>query len=153
MAIFGGIRGDILERLLTNIPVVAVRQGDFFFHEHDRAESMFVLERGKAAALKNWDGHEYLLREMGPGACFGEMSLIDLGPRSAAVLALEDCSALELANSVLYEIFLEDAEQFALIYMNIARELSRRLRDADHRWFQAKVEAVPLGEGYQFTPG
>jgi CRP-like cAMP-binding protein len=152
MAIFGGVRGEILEQLMRKTPTVAVAKGRYFFHEQDRAESMFVLETGKAAVLKHWDGQDYLLREIGPGACFGEMALIDLEPRSAAVLALENCTALEVVNSVLYETFLEDAEQFALIYMNIARELSRRLRDADNRWFKASFSGVPTGERSLFTP-
>jgi hypothetical protein len=40
--------------------------------------------------------------------------------------------------------------QLALIYMNMGREVSRRLREADERLFQAKVEALLIGEDYLF---
>jgi CRP-like cAMP-binding protein len=142
MPIFGAIRSDILQHLLAKTATVTVTKGNYFFHEEEQAESMFLLERGRVAVIKAWKGHNYLLRELEPGACFGEMSLIDLRPRSATVQALEDCAALELTNSALYEICLEDAEQFALVYMNIARELSRRLRAADGRWFQSLVDST-----------
>ena len=53
MPIFGGIRADILQFLLGLCPVVAVTMEQFFFREHDQADSMFVLETGKAAVLKS----------------------------------------------------------------------------------------------------
>ena len=54
MPIFGGIRADILQFLLGLCPVVPVAMDQFFFREHDQADSMFVLETGKAAVLKSW---------------------------------------------------------------------------------------------------
>jgi CRP/FNR family cyclic AMP-dependent transcriptional regulator len=150
MPVFGGIREDILKFLLELSPIVSVPQGQFFFHQGDRADSMFVLERGKVAILKSWKGREYLLHYRQTGDCFGEMALIDLCPRSASVLAVEDCSAIEVSSTTLYRIYEKDLEQLALIYMNMGREVSRRLREADERLFQAKVEALILGEGYVF---
>jgi CRP-like cAMP-binding protein len=94
---------------------------------------MYVLESGRAAVVKEWQGRELLLRELGPGDCFGEMALIDLSPRSASVQALEDCSAFEIFAASLHQLYQRDLEQFALIQMNMARELSRRLRATDER--------------------
>ena len=54
MPVFGGIRADILQFLLTLCPVVFVSANDFFFREHDEADSMFVLEAGKVDVLKSW---------------------------------------------------------------------------------------------------
>ncbi len=153
MPLFGAIRDDIVEHLLARADTVKVSKGNYFFHENDQAESMFLLEQGKVAIIKAWKGRNYLLRELEPGACFGEMSLIDLRPRSATVQALQDCAALELTSSALHEIFLEDAEQFALIYMNIARELSRRLRGADDRCFQALAEGTRLNSSACYSAG
>jgi CRP-like cAMP-binding protein len=68
------------------------------------------------------------------------MALIDLLPRSASVVALEDCAALRLTSAQLYRAHQADAEQFAVICMNIARELSRRLRAADERLFEIGLE-------------
>jgi CRP/FNR family cyclic AMP-dependent transcriptional regulator len=150
MPVFGGICEDILKFLLELSPLVSVPQSQFFFHQGDRADSMFVLERGKVAILKTWQGREYLLQHRHAGDCFGEMALIDLCPRSASVLAVEDCAAIEVSSTTLYRIYEKDLEQLALIYMNMGREVSRRLREADERLFQAKVEAVLIGEDYTF---
>jgi len=41
----------------------------------------------------------------------------------------------------LYRLFERDAAQFAMIQMNLAREMSRRLRDADEQLFRATMGA------------
>jgi CRP/FNR family transcriptional regulator, cyclic AMP receptor protein len=61
MPIFGGIRAEVLQFLLGLCPVVRVLTNEFFFREHDQADSMFVLETGKVAVLKSCRGQEYVL--------------------------------------------------------------------------------------------
>jgi len=141
MPIFGGIRADVLDFLLERSATSTVPSGQYFFREDDKAQSMFVLEAGRVAVLKSWQGEEHLLAELGPGDCFGEMALMDLYPRSASVLALEACTALELSADSFFQVYKKDLEQFALIQMNLGREVSRRLRLADERLFQIKMGA------------
>lgn len=140
MPIFGGIRNEILAFLLDRSPVVSVRKNDFFFREGDPARSMFVLETGRAAILKLWRGEQRLLRNIERGDCFGEMALMDMMSRSASVVAIEDCTAIELSAGSLYELYEKDLEQFTLIQMNMGREVSRRLRETDDRLFGAMME-------------
>jgi CRP-like cAMP-binding protein len=139
MPIFGAIREDALQFLLEQAREVVVRAGDYFFRENDEATSMFVLEHGRAVVLKGWQGHDTELHRLGAGDCFGEMALMDLFPRSASVFAVEDCRAIELAAADLLRLFERDAEQFALIQMNIGREVCRRLRATDERLFRATL--------------
>ncbi len=148
--IFGGIRPDILQFILAVSPQVAVPKGKFFFHEHDSANSMFVLEQGKVAILKTWKGREYLLHNLHIGDCFGEMSLIDLQPRSASVLATEDSVGIEISSAILSQVYEKSLEQLAMIYMNMGREVSRRLRETDESIFQSRIEAVVIGNEYIF---
>lgn len=85
-----------------------------------------------------------LVRLLEPGDCFGEMALIDLYPRSASIMALEDCAAIEISTSALHTLYERYLEQSALLHMNIARELSRRLRQSDQALFRcARGEAAP----------
>src|SRR5688572_7149546 len=131
MPTFGGIREDILQFILEVSISVAVPKGQFFFRQGDAANTMFVLEQGKVAILKTWNGHDYLLHELKAGDCFGEMALIDLLPRSASVLAVEDSIAIEISSTTLGQVYEKDLEQLAMIYMNLGREVSRRLRETD----------------------
>lgn len=136
MPIFGGITRRVLQTILAHAPLRRLRKGEYFFREGDPANSMFVLERGQVVVLKRWQGRNYRLRILRDGDCFGEMALMDLSPRSASVKAVDACIALELSINCLYSIYRDDLEQFTLIQMNMGREVSRRLREADDRAFQ-----------------
>lgn len=147
MPIFGGVRADALASLLEVSSTVRVAKDEFFFHEGDKAESMFVLESGAVAILKGLGGQQYRLGQLRQGDCFGEMALLDLFPRCASILALEPCTAIDLSTGSFLRMYETDLDQFALIQMNIARELSRRLRAADERLFRAWVSAAsPVSE-------
>jgi CRP-like cAMP-binding protein len=147
MPIFGGIGDAALRVLLDRAPTIGVAAGAFFFRERDPADCMYVLESGRVEVVKDWAGRELLLRELGAGDCFGEMALLDLFPRSASVRALEACSALALTPAHLARLFEHDVEQFALIQMNIAREMSRRLREVDELLFRVTMgDAQPARE-------
>jgi CRP-like cAMP-binding protein len=143
MPIFGAIREDVLRSLLEQANVIAVPAGGYYFREGDDARGMFVLESGCAAVLKDWEGRKYKLHEFHRGDCFGEMALMDLMPRSASVKAMEDCSAIELRPDHLMRLFEHDVEQFALIQMNMGREVCRRLRATDERLFAVEMSAEP----------
>ena len=140
MPIFGGVRANILEFLLGLCPVESVSKNEFFFREGDQADSMFVLEAGQAAVLKSWSGQDHLIRALKQGDCFGEMAVMDLCPRSASVRAVEDCSAIRISAANLHQLYAKDLKQFALIQMNMGREVCRRLRELDNRMFSARME-------------
>jgi len=144
MPIFGGIREDVLEFILKEAQIVSVPRGEYFFREKEIGTSMYVLEEGKALVIKSWQGLDYVLIELQKGDCFGEMSLIDLGPRTASILAIEDCSAIKLTNANILKIYRKDLEQFVMIQMNMGREVSRRLRHTDELLFQERVEAKKI---------
>jgi CRP/FNR family transcriptional regulator, cyclic AMP receptor protein len=139
MPIFGAIREDALAFLLERARRVTRAAGEFFFREGERSESMFVLESGRVDVLKHWQSREFVLHSFGPGDCFGEMALLDLAPRSASVRAAADSEALELGAAALYDLCKHDTEQFALIQMNIGREVCRRLRATDDALFRASM--------------
>ncbi len=140
MPVFGGTSEDTLRLLLSLAPIVEVKRGDYFFRQGEPGESMFVLEQGRVAVLKGWNGHNYLLRKLSDGDCFGEMALMDLHPRSASVIALDLCRAIEVDTRALQAVHQHNLEQFALIQMNMGREVSRRLRDANERLFRHRME-------------
>ena len=147
MPIFGAIRDDVLAFLLEHAAHRRLLGGQAFFREGDPGDRMFVLESGRACVVKGWHGSEVLLHHLEPGDCFGEMALMDLFPRSASVIAEVDCSAVELTPQSLADLFERDVEQFALIQMNIGREVCRRLRAADDRLFR-----IRMGEAVESLP-
>ena len=152
MPIFGGIRAETLQFLLAFCPIVSVPTNEFFFREHEQGDSMFVLEIGKVAVLKSWHGQDYLLQTLKEGDCFGEMAVMDHCPRSASVRAVEDCIAIRISAANLYRVYAQDLKQFALIQMNMGREVCRRLREADSRLFGARMGTPEADIGHVSSP-
>ena len=80
-----------------------------------------------------------MLRTLNQGDCFGEMAVMDHCPRSASVRAVEDCVAIHISAANLYQVYAQDLKQFALMQMNMGREVCRRLREANNMLFGAKL--------------
>jgi CRP/FNR family transcriptional regulator, cyclic AMP receptor protein len=139
MPIFGALRQDTLQFLLEQARSKSVTAGAYFFRESDPADCLYVLEAGRAAVIKSWQDGEFVLRHLERGDCFGEMALMDFFPRSASVRAVAECKAIALSPADLYRLFERDAEQFALIQMNMGREVCRRLRESDEQLFRARM--------------
>ena len=71
------------------------------------------------------------VKELDPGECFGEASLMSMQRHSASVIALEDSEVIGISRHSLISLQHEDLALFALLMMNIARELARRLKFTD----------------------
>lgn len=146
MAIFGGITAEVLRFLLPLTKHIKVMAGQIVFREGDPASSLFVLEHGEIHLLKQWEADQYRLKTLGRGDCFGEVSLIDLQPRLTTAVAHSDSSLIEISAANLQQLYEKDPEQFTLIYINMAREVCRRLREAEIRGLAGANEAVKTDE-------
>jgi len=139
--LFGAVSDDTVAFVLAKAHWIAGDAGRWFFREGERGASIYWLEQGRVAICMRRGDVDVELRRLGPGDCFGEVALFDFAPRSASVLALEPCRALEITSGLLREVSRRDLEQFTLIQMNLGRELARRVRTAEHRLFE-------LGRGW-----
>ena len=137
---FGATNERSVALLLGLSKTIHLSAGEFFFHQNDKGDSLFLLEKGRAEIFKTFNGIDYVLRTVNNGDCFGEMALIDFTPRSATVRAKTDCTAIEISSKALHSLYQQDCEQFLIVQMNVSREVSRRLRLSDERWFQSQVE-------------
>ena len=108
--------------------------GETIFHEGEMGDSLVIIISGKADLIKiKKDGSEVILATCSKGAFFGEMTLINVEPRSATIRATEDMEVLFLKNTALGDIFQTDRELFIDLLINITRILSKRLRQANNR--------------------
>ena len=69
------------------------------------------------------------------------MALFDFFPRSASAIATLPSEVIEITSANLLEVYQQDLEQFAMIQMNMGREVTRRLRKADDQLFQQRFNA------------
>ncbi len=131
MAVFGGLDEDTLERVVARMHRRDVACDEILVKEGEPGREMFVVRQGAVEVFKSTGAAEIRLAVLKTGACFGEMALIDIQPRSAGVRALEPGQVWSLANADLHALWRTDPQAFTFVIMNIAREISRRLRKAD----------------------
>jgi CRP-like cAMP-binding protein len=130
--IFGGLPERVLARIIDVSRLVCVSAGTELFREGEPARSMFVVSEGELEICKRGrNGAEFCLAVLRRGDCVGEMSLIDIQPRSATVRAVGAAALCVVDQAEIAKLFRTDLEVYTLLVLNIAREISRRLRSAD----------------------
>jgi CRP-like cAMP-binding protein len=132
VGLFGAVGDDVLAFLASRLAVQMLVPGEVVFHEGDPARDMFVVIAGEMEVMKRGQtGIDARVALLGPGDWFGEMSILDVQPRSATVRAVAPARLLRVAAHDLDVLYRHDVKAYAIIVLNIARELSRRLRVAD----------------------
>jgi CRP/FNR family cyclic AMP-dependent transcriptional regulator len=92
--------------LAERIDVVTVPAGQTLFNRGDPGDSMFVVRTGVVEMwFKNDVGERIVLETARDGDFFGEISLLDGGPRNATALVKEDMEALVVDRGDLDEFF------------------------------------------------
>jgi CRP/FNR family cyclic AMP-dependent transcriptional regulator len=99
------------------------KAGEVIFKEGDRGEEFFVIRSGKVGVRLG----NRTLEELGEGEIFGEMALIDAGPRSATVIAETDVVVVPVGEKQ-FLFMTSEAPYFALSLMRV---LVQRLRAAN----------------------
>lgn len=132
VGLFGALSDDFLEHLVNTLAVVRFMPGEAIFREGDPAREFYVVLDGELEVLKrSRRGRETRVAILGPSDCIGEMSIIDMQPRSATVRALGPARMLRITTEEMDALYRHDLKSYTLIILNIARDLSRRLRVTD----------------------
>lgn len=132
IGLFGALSESVLEHLATTLEVIEVPPGTYLFREGELGDAMYVVLQGDIEIEKaSRNGSEVRVAVLGPSDWFGEMSMIDVQKRSASVMAASPATLIRITPSDLDRLYRSDVKTYALIVLNIAREMSRRLRVAD----------------------
>jgi len=93
---------------------------------------MYLIEAGAVRIIKNYNTTDaVVLAVLGPGEFFGEMCILETLPRSATGQALGQATVVSVASSAFYHLYQNMPGQYSILILNIARDLSRRLRHLD----------------------
>ena len=87
---------------------------------------MFILISGHAEAVVAFaDGDKTVVNEFGPTDFFGEVNILDGGPRTASVIAREETECLYLGHVEFISLMNNDAELATEIAVALAKRLRR----------------------------
>ena len=140
VALFSGLTDSQIERLAAGSVRRSFPKGRTIVAEGEPSQSLYILLSGRAKVQRSdTEGKEVILAVLGPGECFGEMSLIDDAPRSASVITIESCDFMSINKESFKSMLVSSPE----ICMRIMKGLVKRLREADK-----KIETLALLDVY-----
>ncbi len=85
------------EDLAASADVVSYAEGEVIFRFGDPGDSLYVVRSGEVEVyFKDDTGRRIVLEAPGPGDFFGELSLLDNGPRTASVMASQPAELLRI---------------------------------------------------------
>jgi CRP-like cAMP-binding protein len=123
--LFSACRRSELSRIASLVDEVEAQQGKVLTREGERGREAFVIAAGRGKA--SIGGRK--VAALGPGAVFGEMSLLDQGPRSATVTAETDMQLLVM-DSRSFSSLIEDVPS---VGHKVLKTMAERLREAERR--------------------
>jgi CRP-like cAMP-binding protein len=130
--LFGGITPDEIENIRPMFEEHSYPPGVDIIREGETNTSIFFILEGEVEITKKaGPDAEKVLARFGEGETFGEMEFLDVQPCAASVRTLSKTTVMSLTNAKLYQVCCANVKTFAILVMNLARELSRRLRRMD----------------------
>lgn len=136
--VFAGVELDALHELAAGMTEAAFQSGELVFREKEPGGEMFIIHSGAVEVIKHLGGqNETNLAVLGPKDFFGEMAIIESSARSATVRSVKLTRLFCIKASLLNRLYQHQPAQYATIILNIARDVSRRLRALDENWSEA----------------
>jgi CRP/FNR family transcriptional regulator len=120
--LFSKVKPKELRRLVQRMSERTFNEGDLAVQEGAGGAGFWLIQEGNATVSIRGE----IVRTLGPGDHFGEIALLDEGPRSATVTATTDLRCLGMA-AWEFRPFIEEHPDAAWAIM---QTLARRLREA-----------------------
>jgi CRP-like cAMP-binding protein len=123
--IFAELDAEDLEELASIVEERRINAGKELFREGDVGDAVYLIVKGRVRVfVGGGDRPEKTINELGPGACIGEMAVLDASPRSASVRTLEPTRTLRVPGEEFKRVMSERPE----LSEAIVAELVRRMR-------------------------
>jgi CRP-like cAMP-binding protein len=131
IAIWGGLSDEQRSKVFKRLEVGIYKKGEYIFRKGDQPSHIYIVKKGRIDLFIS-DRDTVIEKEtLTVGGCFGVASLMAMATHMGTAIAREDSEILVLSRQSLLELRHEDIHLFALLMMNIAREIARRLKLTD----------------------
>jgi len=136
-ALFAEFTALELGELLDLLDHVRVKDGDVIVKQDEPGDCMYLLVEGEVRVVHHRGGRDITLATLKGGDFFGEIALVDFGPRSADVVAQSDGVLLKITQasvSALAGVYPTAAFKFLIA---VGRILVSRLRTSNQRYIDS----------------
>lgn len=125
---FKRLERDELEGLATRVERIEFEPGATIFSENDKGDALYVVDSGSVRIwILDEDAKPVTLAELPEGHFFGELAVLDRGPRST--------NASAVTSTVLHRLSSDDFQQFLLQHpeasIDVICEIGARMRQTN----------------------
>lgn len=125
--LFSSCTGAELRKLRSSLDEVRVPAGKVLVEEGTLGREFFLILDGEATVTRKGK----TVATLGPGSYFGELALLDHGPRSASVISTTDLDVLVLSQRHFNGVL----EAVPTIARKLLTTMAARLRESDTKAF------------------
>jgi CRP/FNR family cyclic AMP-dependent transcriptional regulator len=140
--IFRDFDGNDIDALATRCEELSFSTGSSVVKEGEPADAMYILKSGVLEVCRNINGETKSINLLSAGEFFGEMSLIDGGPRSADVVCKEAAVLIRLSSDAFRALKKEQPATALKIADVLLKALSFRVRRSTARALSS--ESTPV---------
>ncbi len=140
--LFKEFSAEELDEFIELCDPVSAPAGQVIVRQDDAGDCMYVVVTGSAKVLHHKSGHDIDLATLVEGDFFGEIALIDEGPRSADVIAVTDCTLLKITQAVIAAVAGVYPTAAFKFLIAIGRIMVDRLRQSNQRYVDSLLFPV-----------
>jgi len=107
--------------------------GEWIVREGEEGHAFFILVAGEVEVVKRvGTPQEIVLCALKQGEFFGEMCILAPMKRAASVRTVGPVRVIEIKAATLHHLYQKMPDQYAIVLLNLARDLARRLFQLDN---------------------
>jgi CRP/FNR family transcriptional regulator, cyclic AMP receptor protein len=126
--LFKRLTSQELEQLAEEVNQVRFDADETIFNEQDKGDALYVVESG---SVRIWvldeDVKPVTLAELKPGEFFGELAVLDRGPRSTNATAIDETTLHRLSSDAFQKFLMEHPD----VAIDIICEIGARMRQTN----------------------
>ena len=120
----------------------------------ERSQTLHLITSGSVSIHVEQDSEDLVLGQAGAGCVVGELGLVEPGPSSATLTALEDVTTLDMDHDTFERLCSSSPSTASALLRSISQELVHRLRSSsrdilrridDHHWMRVRAHQDKRG--------
>ena len=128
-SLFGGLDEGQIIKILPMVELENFEPDTDIIVEGRPNDKVYFIVEGNVKVIKEG----VVLANLGIGETFGEMEVLDVMPSAATIKSHSEVMIMSISNKALKEISKIDIKTYSLLIMNLARDISRRLRRMNNK--------------------
>ncbi|MAU01503.1 MAG: cyclic nucleotide-binding protein [Anaerolineaceae bacterium] len=138
--VFRDLTPNELAQMDRQLTMSTCRPGKIFYMPEDSGEVLFLLKKGRVQLYRIApNGKKLIVATLGPGAIFGEMSLVGQGMHNTFAEAMDECVLCVMSRSDVERLVQEKPE----VAFRFVEALGKRLTQLEARLEEIAFKSIP----------